>query len=166
MSGFRVARSDASEQDDDAAELQEAEEVVGVALVAGDEPPEAQQPGEEPLDAPPASVPSELSSVLGHVSTIALVGCDHVYAPLGKLSVERIAVIRPVTDETFRQRLHESGSEGVEDERSFMALTTRNPDGDRKTVAVCHCHDLGRLATSSSSNQSAPLFAPAWLPSM
>jgi hypothetical protein len=48
----------------------------------------------------------------------------------------------------------------------FMALTTRNPDGDRKTIAVCHRHDLGRFAASSFPNKRAPFFAPAWLPSM
>jgi hypothetical protein len=42
-----------------------------------------------------------------------------------------------------------------------MALTTRNPDGDRKTMAVCHCHDLGRFAASSFPNQKTPFFAPA-----
>ena len=51
------------------------------------------------------------------------------------------------------------------DELALSSLTTRNPHGDWKTVAVCHCHDLGRFATTSSPNKSAPLLAPAWVPS-
>ena len=47
-----------------------------------------------------------------------------------------------------------------------MALTTSNPSGDRKAIAVCHCHDLGRLAASSLSNARSPFLAPAWVPSM
>ena len=77
-----------------------------------------------------------------------------------------VAVVGPVTDDALWQPRYESRPEGIEDEGGFMLLTTRNPDSDRKTVAVCHGHDLGRFAASSSSNQSAPLFAPAWLPSM
>jgi hypothetical protein len=47
-----------------------------------------------------------------------------------------------------------------------MALTARSPHGDRKTMTVCHGHDLGRFAASSDSNLKAPLLAPAWVPSM
>jgi hypothetical protein len=47
-----------------------------------------------------------------------------------------------------------------------MALTTSNPCGDRKTIAVCHCHDLGRFAAASDSNARPPFLAPAWEPSM
>ena len=56
--------------------------------------------------------------------------------------------------------------ERVVDERDFISLTTRNPHGDRKTMAVRHCHELGRFAASSDSNKRTPLFAPAWEPSM
>ena len=34
-------------------------------------------------------------------------------------------------------------------------------NGDRKTIAVCHCHDLGPFPTFRRSNVRTPLFAPA-----
>lgn len=39
-------------------------------------------------------------------------------------------------------------------------------NGDRKTMAVCHCHDLGPLPTLRRSNVWTPFFAPAKVASM
>jgi hypothetical protein len=91
---------------------------------------------------------------------------DHLDSARGELRVEAVAIVRTVPDELFGQCFYESGIERFEDELCFMALTTRNPDGDRKAMAVCHGHDLGRFAAASDPNLKAPLFAPAWLPSM
>src|SRR6516164_287053 len=44
--------------------------------------------------------------------------------------------------------------------------STFRADGDRKTIAVCNCHDLGAFATLCLADPSAPLFAGAKLPSM
>ena len=46
-------------QDRDASEVDEAEVVLGLLLVTGDEAPEAHQPGEEALDVPAPSVASK-----------------------------------------------------------------------------------------------------------
>lgn len=110
---------------------------------------------------PASSIPTEWSAVLRFAPSSSVMRRDHLDAKVSKLRVEFVAVVGTVTDEPLGEIIYESGVERVEDKRDFMALTTRNPDGDRKAVAVCHCHDLGRLAASSSSNKSAPLFAPA-----
>jgi hypothetical protein len=41
-----------------------------------------------------------------------------------------------------------------------------NPDGDRKTSAVCNGHDLGPLAALGFSDAAPPFLAPAKEPSM
>jgi len=47
-----------SKQDADASEMDEAEEVFNVSLVADDESAKVVEPGEEPLDTPASSVPA------------------------------------------------------------------------------------------------------------
>jgi hypothetical protein len=47
-----------------------------------------------------------------------------------------------------------------------MWRSTCNPDGDRKTSAVCNGHDLGPLATLGFPDGRAPFLAPAKVPSM
>lgn len=145
----------------DAGELHEREEVAGLMLVARDETTESHHPREETLDVPPTTVPSKRPSILGLPFSGRRVRRDHLDAALLKRRVETVTVVRAVAYEAPRQLGEEGSVKGVEDELGLIALTARNPHGDRKTMTVCHCHDLGRLAASSSANFKAPLFAPA-----
>ena len=110
---------------------------------------------------PAPLVSAKRSTILGEVNSPRVVGRDHLNAHLLQLGVERIAVVSAIADQSSRELFEEASSECFDDELRFMALTTRNPDGDRKTMAVCHCHDLGRFAASSFPNQKTPFFAPA-----
>jgi hypothetical protein len=51
-------------------------------------------------------------------------------------------------------------------ERDFMRRSTCNPTGDRKTSAVCDCHDLGPLPPLGLPDAEPPFLAPAKEPSM
>jgi hypothetical protein len=145
--------------------LDEAEEVLGLALVAVHEPPASHHPGEQPLDVPAATVAPELAEILRLPPPARMMRRDHLDTHRRELRVERVAVVGGVADELLGELLDEARLQRFDDELLLISLTTRNPNGDRKARAVCHCHDLGRLAAASSSNQRAPLFAPAWEPS-
>lgn len=45
------------------------------------------------------------------------------------------------------------------DKGDFMWASRSRVDGDRKTSAVCHCHELRTLAPLGFSNTGAPVFA-------
>jgi hypothetical protein len=147
--------------------MDEAEEVFGVQVPAGGNSAKAQEPCEETLDLPAAAVAAKLAAVLrGWAASSRTMGRDHLDLARCELAVEAVAIVRLVADEPFRRLFEEVLVEGVDDELAFMSLTTCNPSGERKTITVCHCHDLGRLAASSESNARAPFLAPAWEPSM
>lgn len=114
---------------------------------------------------PAALVATQLPEVLRLPPSARVVRRDHLDAHLRELGVERIAVVRGVADELLGQLVDEARLQRVDDELLLISLTTRNPNGDRKARAVCHCHDLGRLAAASFPNKRTPLFAPAWEPS-
>jgi hypothetical protein len=86
---------------------------------------------------------------------------DQLDSVVAQLGVEAVAVVGPIANEFFRKLAYEPRGKGVVDELRFMTLSTRSPDGDRKAMAVCHCHDLGRFAAASDPNIKTPLFAPA-----
>jgi hypothetical protein len=75
---------------------------------------------------------------------------DHLDALSSELDVELVAVVRLVPNQLLGKRLQEALYQGVFDELRFMSRTTRNPAGERKTIVVGHCHDLGqsRLAAA------------------
>ena len=112
------------------------------------------------------TITSKWPSVLRFRFASGIVRRDHFDAHQGEISVERVAVVGHIPDEAIGECPQEALFERPFDKFRFMALTTRNPDGDRNTIAVDHCHDLGRFAASSFANIRTPLFAPAWEPSM
>jgi hypothetical protein len=137
-----------------------------VVFVASDESSKAQHPSEEPLDVPPSSIAPQTSTILGLGLSPRVMRRDHLDPVAAQVIVQLVAVVGAIPDEFFGKVLYESRGERVVDELRFMPLTTRSPDGDRKTMTVCHRHDLGRFAASSDANFKTPLFAPAWVPSM
>lgn len=130
-------------------------------LVAGNEASEAEDPCEQALDLPPTLVAAQLATVLGLATAPRMVRRDHVDAHRCELAIEWVAVVGLVADEDLGKLPPEEALlERSYDELLLISLTTFNPDGDRKARAVCHCHDLGRLAASSDSNKRAPLLPP------
>ena len=157
-----------SEQDHDAAELDEAKEVGRVILIPCDQAPEVLEPRKQPLDVPPAVIAPQRSAVLrGWPAPVATVRCDQGDPALGLQAViQGIAVIRLVTNHSVGDGGREARVEGRVDQRDFVGRSTRDADGERKTSAVCHCHDLGPLAPLGFPDAGAPFLAPAKVPSM
>lgn len=127
-----------------------------------DQAPEVLQPCEEPLDFPPALVTSEFSPVLAVPScAITPMRGDQLDSMLlGKSIVHRIAVIPLVGNQPFRLIGYEAVLDRGLDQLLLMRRSARNPEGDRKTMAVCDCHELGPFADERSTNAIAPFFAP------
>lgn len=123
---------------------------------------EVLQPGEEPLDLPPAFVTAEFSPVLAVPSSaISAVWGDQLDAVLlGQLIDHCVAVISPIANQSFGLAGHEAVLERSLDQLLLMRRSARNPEGDRKTMAVCDCHELAPFADERSTNAIAPFFAP------
>ncbi len=143
--------------------MDEAFEVGRIEFPAGHEPPELHQPGEEALNLPTTLVATELATILSTGAHAARsMRRDELGAQLElELLVESVAVVSLVADQDVRGFFNEARVEGVDDELALMSCTACSPGGDRKAIAVCHCHDLGRFAAASDPNIKAPLFAPA-----
>ena len=71
------------EQDADAPEVDEAEEVLRMALVAGDEAPVVLKPREEPFDPPATPHPTKWAAILGlRAPAVAAVPSDQLDSAL------------------------------------------------------------------------------------
>ena len=155
-------------QDADASELNEGEEILGMPFVAGDEPSVVVKPREESLDLPTPPVPAQRPTILGRgalaTSSVRTDQFDSSLAP--QPLVQRVAVVGPVADQSIGVVGQESMVERLLNEGDFMRRSTRDPAGDRKTSAVCNCHDLGPLPALRLPDAGAPSLAPAKVPSM
>lgn len=139
-----------------------------MALPAVGQAAVVEQPREQALDLPAPEVTAEGSSVLG---LRALPGgpmrSDQLDSSfLAEAAIERITVVSSVSNKAIGCVLEKAVVDRLFCERDLMRRSTRNPGGDRKTMAVCDCHDLGPLAALRFPDGEAPFLAPAKVPSM
>lgn len=69
-----------------------------------------------------------------------------------QLLVKRVTVIGLVTDENIRRFIQKACIKRLFNQLYFMRRSTRNAYGDRKTMSICDCHDLGALAALGLPN--------------
>src|SRR5262245_3276862 len=151
-----------SQQDQHASKLNHAEEVIAMTFPTYQQASEVLQPCEEPLDFPPTFVTPEFSPVLAMRScAITTVRGDQLDSVvLGKPIHHRVAVIPLIANQSFGLVGHEAVLKRSLDKLLLMRRSAPNPEGDRKTMAVCDCHEFAPFADERSTNAIAPFFAP------
>lgn len=81
-----------------------AQRVQRSALRAHDQPAQVAEPSEEPLDLPAASIPPERTAILRLRPLAATaMGRGHLDAYVGQRRIERVSIVRSVTDEAAGQ---------------------------------------------------------------
>jgi hypothetical protein len=156
------------QKDDEAAELEHAEEISFMIFPTGNQSAEVVEPGEKAFDFPATAVAAQFATVLrAFLTPIVLVGCDESNAVvLPQALVERIAVVGAITNHSFRCGAGEALLDGGFDKLRFMRRSAGDAAGDRKTMAVCDRHDFTAFSSASRADSSAPFFAELKLASM
>ena len=156
------------QQDNEAAELEHAEEIGFAIFPAADQSAKIVEPGKEALDFPAPTVATQFAAVLGALAAaVVLVGRDEPDAVLlPQALIERIAVVGAVADHSFWFGSRETLRDGRFDELAFMRRSAGDAAGDRKTMAVCDRHDFTAFSSASRADSSAPFFAELKLASM
>ena len=151
----------------DTSELDEAQEVLRVALPARDQASVVVKPGKEPLDLPTPFGAPQGTTVLRDVASIPAVRGDQLDLALPEEPlVQGVAVVGPVADQPANDVGEKRVVESLFDEGDLVRRSTCNANGDWKTDRVCDRHDLGSLAALRLSDGRAPFLAPAKEPSM
>lgn len=159
------AISQMPEQDNNAAEKDEAAIIICVIFKSRQNSPVILEPREQSFNFPSSPVSPQRPAVL-RLSSRPYVRCDHFNAELGELGVQPIRVVCFVSDQSFGSFLDERGFKRGTDKGDFMRRSRRDVDGDRKTSAVCNCHDLRTFAPLGRSNTEPPFLATTKVPSM
>ena len=156
------------QEDYGASELNHSEEIFRVVLPANDEASIVVKPSEQALDLPAAAVAAQRATVLRDwLTAVPAVWRDQLHAKsFLQALVERIAVVSFVADQSRGSLLEESSLEGGFDERDFIWPSAGQVHGDRKTMAVCNCHDFAAFPALGGTHCRAPFFAPLKLASM
>src|SRR5215213_9461393 len=111
--------------------------------------PKVLQPRKQALDFPASLVTAQFSSVL----------CFQLF-------IQRIRVIRFISDYFSRSLVGEAFGNCSLDKFDLVRRSRFCVDGERKTKAVCHCHEFRTLAPLGLSNLEAPFLADTNVPSI
>ncbi len=129
--------------------------------------PKVLQPGEEPFNLPAMAITPQRSSILSsRLLTIGFMRSDQFNALMSQFLVQRITVIGSISNQSFGTLLDKAAGERSFDQSDFMRRSTFNGYGDRKTSAICHCHELATFAPLGLSHPSTPFLAMTKVPSM
>src|ERR1700687_2044973 len=157
-----------SQEDDSACELNHPEEILWVVFPANDDTTKVMKPSEQALDLPTAAISTQATPVLrcgGYAHNFVRRDELHTVALLDAL-VQRIAVVSAVTNHSLGSFLEEALLERRFNEFCFMRRSAGHVHGERKTMAVCDCHDFAAFTTLCRADTRAPFFAPLKLASM
>ena len=147
--------------------MNEAQEVFDVVVVPGQDASEVAQPGEKAFDFPASTVATQRPPVLRRRSdAVSAMRSDHLNTLGSKLLIQRVRVVGFVPDKALGFVFYEAASDSGRHEGRFVGGSARHATGDRKTRAVCHCHELCTFAPLGLSNAEPPFFATMNVPSM
>ena len=130
-------------------------------------PSEVLKPGEQSLYLPPALVTPERSAILRcSFLSVGFVRRNHINTLLCQLFIQRVRVVSLIANQSLRPFQGKNFSESCLDKGDFMRASRRRVDGDRKTMAVCHRHELRTFAPLGLSHSESPFLATTNVPSI
>src|SRR6204780_3033450 len=156
------------QEDHGTCELNHAEEILWVILPANNDATIVMEPSKQTFNFPATTVAAQGATVLGDGSTpVPAVRRDQFHTELFAYPlVQRITVVRFVADQSLRCLPQKSPLQRGFDERGFIRRSADHVHGDRKTMAVCDCHDFAAFAAFCRADTRAPFFAELKLASM
>lgn len=137
-----------------------------MVLVPHCNPPKVVEPSEQPLDPPAPTVALQGPAIL-RFAPIAPIRGNHLDPSLlPELLIQGVAVVSLVANQPLRLSVEKSRLKSVLDKSYFVPRSTLDTYGDRKTRAVCDCHDLGPLTPLGFADTEPPFLAGEKVPSM
>ena len=136
-------------------------------FVAHHNSPKVLQPRKQSLNLPTATVAAQFSAVLClRPFAIGFVRRNQLNTKLRQLFIQRVRIIRFVADHLFRSLVGKPLADSSLDQFDLVRRSRFRENGERKTKAVCHCHEFRTLAPLGFSHTKAPFLAEANVPSM
>ncbi len=128
---------------------------------------EVAQPGKQSLYLPSSPVTSECPPILAlRLNPIGFMRSNHFNTLLTQPLIQRITIISLIPYKVFWLIWSKAGLKSWLNKGDFMRRSTFPVHGDRKTSAVCHCHDLRTFAPLGLSHSEAPFLATTKVPSI
>jgi hypothetical protein len=147
--------------------MNKGQEINSVEFKSRDDSPVIIQPRKEAFDFPATDISAQRAAILGRgLDPVALMRSNQSDFISAQLLIQGITIIGLVPNQYLGSIFDKSLSNGFCNQFRFMRRGAFDMYGERKTSAVCNCHDLGPLPSFSFPHGKTPFFAPAKEPSI
>lgn len=147
--------------------MNKAKKILCMIIVTNNDSTKFMEPRKKTFNFPAPLITAKFSAVLRYgFLSIAFMRGNQFNALFAQFGVQWIRVISFIADQSLRQLLGKNFGESLSDKADFMRRSRVRVDGERKTSAVCHCHDLRTFTPLGLSDLSAPFFAATKVPSI
>jgi hypothetical protein len=118
------------------------------------------QPGDQSFHSPTCSVPTQGTTVLGRCAALAAMSCDCLDAvTLRRISIQAVAGIGLLADQSQRGAVDEAVSEGGSHKLAFVRRSAFDSSGEGRTVILGESDDFRPLATLGGAHGEARFLA-------
>ena len=129
--------------------------------------PKVLQPRKQPFNLPAAFITTKFSAVLCFCfPAVGFMRRNQINTAFRQLCVQRIRIIGFVINHQLWSLVGEAFTNGLLDQFDFVRRSTRCVNGERKTKAICHCHELRTFTPLGFSDREAPFLAETKVPSI
>ena len=140
--------------------MNKAEKIIKMILISHNQTAKVLQPSEQTFNFPAIPIASQGTTILRvFLFTILFMRCNELDPLLSKFCIKRIAVVSSISNYMFGSSSKKPFFDSMVNKGDFMRRSRCSVDGERKTSAVCHCHELRTFAALGISHSEAPFFA-------
>ncbi len=139
--------------------MNKTEKIIKMIFIANHYSPVVLYPGKESLNFPAPLVAPEFSAVLRlRLLSIPLMRRNQFNSERCQFLTQWIRIIGFIADQFLRHVRDQSLVKSFSDKSNFMRRSRVCVDGERKTKAICHCHELRTFAPLGLADSK--LFSP------
>ena len=136
-------------------------------FITHDNSPKVLQPRKQTFNLPAAFVAAKFPSVLRFGAfAVCFMRRNQLNVEFFQLFVQRVGIVCFIANHLVRSLIGKSLADGSLDQFDFVWRSRFREYGERKTKAICHCHELRAFAPLGLSHRKAPFLAETNVPSI
>ena len=122
-----------------------------MVLPADCQPTKMMEPREKPFDSPTSAIAAQTATILGGLPAHSAMRGDHLNAvTFGQSTIQTVAVVAFVADQSRRESVEEAVPEDPLDELAFVRRSAFDTNSERKTVIIGESKGASSLGLNAS----------------
>src|SRR5215204_7279894 len=147
--------------------MNKTEKIIQMIFVTNNDSSVILYPGKKSFHLPTSLISAKLATVLRfRFLSVPFMRRDQRDSKISQFRVQWVRIIGFIADQFFGLFCYQSVLNRFSDKSDFMRRSRVRVDGERKTSAICHCHELRTFAPLGLADSEPPFLAETNVPSI